>query len=286
VKRRDVLALSALGMLGCARASSPSPSAPRTRALLNEARLFGEGTPEDETVGLAHLVRLADLVRQRVPAGESTIAKRAQALNAVVFGPGGFVREVQDQTVEFAFLPSVLRSRRGSCVGLTTLYAALAELLDWSLECVIRPGHMYARLTQGEARTNLELLRRGEAMPDAWYDERWPIPGGRAPAYARPLGDQELLGVIAYNVGKQRQREGRYPAARHAFELAARRFPTFAEAHASLGALLQLTGALSEAEAAYERARRIDPALPGVEQNLELLRAERNASDPSLGQVR
>jgi tetratricopeptide (TPR) repeat protein len=275
VKRRDVLALSAFGMLGCARASSPS--APRTRALLNEASLFGEGTADDETVGLADLVRLAALVRQRVPLTESSVAARAQALNSVVFEQGGFVREVEDQAVEFAFLPAVLRSRRGSCVGLTTLYAALAELLGWSLECVIRPGHMYARLTQGEARRNLELLRRGEAMPDKWYDERWPIPGGQAPAYGRALRDDELLGVIAYNVGKQRQREGRYPAARHAFELAGRRFPAFGEAHASLGALLQLTGDLGEAEAAYERSRQVHPALPGVEQNLELLRAEREA---------
>jgi tetratricopeptide (TPR) repeat protein len=253
---------------------------------LNAASLFAEGTPEDETAGLNELVRLAALVRQRAAGRDSTLAGRSQALNGVVFDAGGFVREVDDQDVQFALLPAVLRSRRGSCVGLATLYAALAELLVWPLECVIRPGHMYARLRQGEARVNLELLRRGQAMPDTWYRERWPIPGGQAPAYGRPLGDDEMVGVIAYNVGKQRQREGRYPAARHAFELAALRFPAFAEAHASLGALLQLTGALKEAEQAYERSRRIDPALPGVEQNLELLRAELNAPHRQLRQVR
>jgi tetratricopeptide (TPR) repeat protein len=231
-------------------------------------------------------MRLAALVRQRLAGTASTLALRSRALGAVIFETGGFVREVDDPDVRFALLPTVLRQRRGSCVGLTTLSAALAELLGWPLECVIRPGHMYARLTQGQARVNLELLRRGEAMPDRWYEERWPIPGGRAPAYGRALSDDEVLGVLAYNVGKQREREQRYAAARHAFELATRRFSTFAEAHASLGALLQLTGALTEAEAAYERSRRIDPALPGVAHNLELLRAERNAPDRRLQQVR
>lgn len=260
-------------MLGCAR--EPSPPSPRIRLLLKAGSLFGESTREEEATGLTELVRLAALVRQRVGEPGSTLAARSRALNAAIFDQSGFAREVDDPDVAFMFLPTVLHLRRGSCVGLTTLYAGLAEMLGWSLECVMRPGHMYVRLTHADGHLNLELLRRGESMPDNWYEERWPIPGGRAPAYARPLRDQELLGVIAYNVGKQRQREGRYPAARHAFELAARRFPDFAEAHASLGAVLQLAGALGEAEAAYERARQVDPALPGVEHNLELLRTER-----------
>ena len=275
MKRRQLIGLPLL-LFGCARETLPS--APRARALLNAQASFGEGTAEAETVGLAELARLAALAREHANTEPNSAAVRARALRAVVFERSGFVREVDDPSVEFMWLPAVLRSRRGSCVGLTTLYAALAELLDWSLECVMRPGHMYVRLADGAAHTNLELLRRGEPMPDAWYEERWPISGGRAPGHGRPLRDQELLGVIAYNVGKQRQRERRYPQARHAFELAARRFPDFAEAHASLGALLQLTGALSDAERAYDHALRVDPALPGVERNLELLRAERKAS--------
>ena len=280
MKRRELVALSTLWLLGCERGTLPK--APRARALLNEATRFGEGTAEDETTGLAELVRLAALVAERETGGGTSLAARSSALNAVVFERAHFTREVDDPNVEFTLLSAVLRSRRGSCVGLATLYAAACELLGWSLECVMRPGHMYVRLVHDQAHTNLELLRRGESMPDAWYETRWPIPGGRAPAHGRPLRDEELLGVVSYNVGKQRQREGRYPAAQHAFALATQRFPEFAEAHASLGALLQLTGALGEAERAYEQARRIDPALPGVEQNLELLRAERGANGQPL----
>lgn len=283
MKRRELFALSALWTLGCAR--EPPPPAPRTRALLSAGSQFGESTAKDEATGLTELVHLAALVRQRVGRAAG-VAAQSQALKDVVFEHAGFSREVEDPSVRFMLLPSVLGSRRGSCVGLATLYAALAEILGWSLDCVMRPGHMYTRLTHADGYSNLELLRRGETMPDVWYEERWPIPGGRAPGHGRPLGDQELLGVIAYNVGKQRQREQRYPAARHAFELATLRFPDFAEAHASLGAVLQLAGALGEAEIAYERARGVNPALPGVEHNLELLRAEQSATNAALRQVR
>jgi hypothetical protein len=39
--------------------------------------------------------------------------------------------------------------------------------------------------------------------------------------------------------------------------------------------MLQLAGALDEAAAAYARARALDPKLPGLDQNVELLDAER-----------
>jgi len=52
-------------------------------------------------------------------------------------------------------------------------------------------------------------------------------------------------------------------------------FPTLAEAHASLGTLRQLRGALSEAEASYREAARLRPDLPGLDQNRMLLDQER-----------
>jgi tetratricopeptide (TPR) repeat protein len=113
-------------------------------------------------------------------------------------------------------------------------------------------------------------------MPDRWYEDRFPVPGGKAPAYGRPLSNDELLGVIAYNVGNDRQASGRLSEARSAFERATRAFPDLAEAHASLGRTLHLLGALGGAGAAYGRARRVNPALPGLERNIALLQNERD----------
>jgi tetratricopeptide (TPR) repeat protein len=87
----------------------------------------------------------------------------------------------------------------------------------------------------------------------------------------------EVLGVIEYDVGNERRRKGRWADAQHAYERARKHFPDFAEAHASLGALAQLMGALDEAKGHYEAARRVNPNLPGLDRNLELLESERSA---------
>jgi regulator of sirC expression with transglutaminase-like and TPR domain len=199
-------------------------------------------------------------------------------LNASVFQTLGFEREVNDRALAFMFLPSVLKRRRGGCVGLGMLYLSLAELLALPMECILRPGHLYVRVPGPAGHTNVELLRKGEAMPDSWYEQRFPIPGGRAPAYARPLSEEELLGVIAYNVGNDRQANGRLSEAQSAFERATRAFPELGEAHASLGRTLHLRGALGAADAAYAAARKVHPALPGLDDNIALLRSERQGS--------
>lgn len=161
-------------------------------------------------------------------------------------------------------------------MGLGLLYLSLAELLSLPMECILRPGHLYVRVPGPRGHANVELLRKGEAMPDDWYEARFPVAGGSAPAYGRPLSNDELLGVIAYNLGNDRQTHGRLSEARSAFERATRAFPDLAEAHASLGRTLHLLGALDAADAAYARARRVSPALPGLDGNIALLQSERS----------
>jgi tetratricopeptide (TPR) repeat protein len=268
VNRRSTLALLLSG--GCSPGRD-EPDAPLARRLLGVGPSFGEGRRDQESAGLGELLRIADEVRRSRPRHGSLLA----ALNASVFRTLGFAREVDDRALAFMFLPSVLKSRRGGCVGLGMLYLSLAELLTLRMESVLRPGHLYVRVPGAGGHQNVELLRQGEAMPDDWYENRFPIPGGKAPAYGRPLSSGELLGVVAYNVGNERQASGRLTEARSAFERATQAFPDLAEAHASLGRTLHLLGALGPADAAYTTARRLYPALPGLDDNLALLRSER-----------
>jgi regulator of sirC expression with transglutaminase-like and TPR domain len=272
VKRRSALAL--LLSAACSPDRSAAENAPLTRRLLAAGESFGEGNAGQRSTGLAELLRVSGVVTQARPRHGSLLL----ALNATVFRTLGFVREVNDRNPAFMFLPSVLASRRGGCVGLGLLYLSLAELLALPLECILRPGHLYVRMRRPEGHVNVELLREGEAMPDDWYENRFPIAGGTAPAYGRPLSNEELFGVIAYNVGIDRQTNRRLSEARSAFERATRAFPDFAEAHASLGRTLHLLGALDSADAAYAAAQRVNPALPGLADNVVLLRNERRSS--------
>ena len=244
------------------------PRAPFAEALLSVAEEAGEGAV-DEPRALSELSRIARLVSAREAEG----ASRAEALNRTIFGTLGFVREVEDASLRFVLLPSVLRGRRGSCVGLGTLYIALGEELGWKVEGVMVPGHFYVRVDEGTRSRNVELLRHGEEMPDAWYRVRFASKGG-APEYRRALTAREVLAVVEYDVGNERKREGRLPEARRAYLLSSSLFPGLSEAHANLGATLHLLGDLDDALASYRAARLENPELPGVDHNIELLRVE------------
>ena len=228
-----------------------------------------------ESWSTAELERVVSLAAADLEA--APVEARRAVLSELVFKRLGFVREVDDTDLRFVMLPSVLRERRGSCVGLGTLLLAMAEALHLSANGVLMPGHFYVRLPESAGHRNVELLRRGEAMSDAWYRARFPIEGGDAPEYARPLAPNEALGVIEYNLGNERRRQLRIDEARAAYLRSVRLFPGFAEAHASLGACLQLVGELDEAVNSYRRARVHNPHLPGIEQNLALLDQEQRA---------
>jgi regulator of sirC expression with transglutaminase-like and TPR domain len=272
MKRRSLLLLFAAS--GCHHTSGPRLDL--GHALLEAANQSGL---EDGRVSssLAEITRLAELAQSALSA--RTGRSPASVLSTLLFEEWGFVREVEDTSLGYVLLPSVLEHRRGSCVGLGSLFLVLAEALGWSAAGVLMPGHFYARVREATGVRNVELLRAGEAMPDAWYERRFPIPGGTAREYARPLTVREVLGVVYYNIGNERRRQRRLSEAEAAFARAVRAFPDLSEAHASLGAVQQLRGDLQAATASYRRAKEVNPQLPGVAENLALLEAERAASD-------
>ena len=243
---------------------------PLTRALFTLAR---EANPRaddgDPLASWRALEQIASEVRGdlRNRPAESP----ASVLNTVIYRRFAFVREIDDKSLDYVLLPSVLRHHRGSCVGLGTLYMALGEALGWKIEGRLLPGHLYVRIAERDAWRNVELLREGEAMPAAWYRERYPIAGESAPEYERALSLDEVLGVVEYDIAHERERASQLLEAEHYYRRACQHFPDFAEAHASLAVLAHLLGDLELARSAYVEAYRANPHLPGLIRNLDLL---------------
>jgi tetratricopeptide (TPR) repeat protein len=259
-------------LTACHDVSGPSSERTTAHRLAVVGQEVAETTPADEIWAEGELRRIANEVREAM--GRSPHAAPTLVLNETIFGTLGFVREVDDTDLGFVLLPSVLRRRRGSCVGLGTVYLALGETLKLPIEGVMRPGHFYVRVREADRLRNVELLRKGEDMPDAWYENRFPIPGGNADEYGRALLPEEVISIVEYNVGNERRRQGRLADARRAYERAASHFPGFAEAQASLGTTLHLLGELGPAQARYQAAMRANPHLPGLDRNIELLQRE------------
>lgn len=265
-----VLFVLASSIAACAPRRDPPEPGPLLRELLAMPAEWHEPAPSPDS-SLAALDALADEVREQSARPGAT---RRAALREVVFQRHGFAREVSDTSLRFVLLPSVLEQRRGSCVGLGSLYLALAERLGWRMVGTMVPGHFFVRLYEQSAWHDLELLHAGAEEPDAWYARRFPLPAGGAHEYARALDPLEVAAVVEYDVGNERRRQSRWLDAQHAYDVARRHFPDFAEAHASFGALAQLRGALAEASSAYAAARRANPNLSGVAQNIAVLASE------------
>lgn len=69
----------------------------------------------------------------------------------------------------YTFLPSVLDSRRGVCLGVSILYIAIAQRLDLPLEIVTPPGHIYVRWRGDNEEINIETTARGINLPSEEY---------------------------------------------------------------------------------------------------------------------
>ena len=237
-------------------------------------RLAAPVPPFEEVLGEWTRLRKEAIRRVGTRKGELAVA----ALSQFIFEEKGFVREVDDSDIRFMLLPWVIRHRKGSCLGLAGLYLVLARDLNLPIHGVLVPGHFFLRLQQKSSRVNIELLRKGERMPDEWYKEKWPFEG-KPEAYLRTLSDQETLAVFHFNLGNARREALHLDYAIRSYQQATSLFGTFAEAHASLGLSHQVRGDKQAAEKAYLRARELQPGLPGLEHNLARLRKE-----PSMGE--
>ena len=250
----------AVSFSGC-KSSSPGALAVKLMAVSSDAGVPLTDFVKDE------LEEMLDLAEKRAQ-GKSGPG-RIDSLNRLIFEELGFEREVEDDSIEFMLLPNVINNKKGSCLGLAALYLVLAERLDIQIRGVLVPRHFFLRYQQ----RNIELLRKGAAMPDEWYRKTWQVPRG-ASAYMRALTETELLAVFRFNLGNAYRMKGEYDRAEKIYRWVIASFPDFAEAHANLGLVLQLQKKFKPAEEAYLKAQALQPELSGLKQNLDTLRID------------
>jgi len=222
------------GLSSC-RPAAPPPPGPMASALLATAAELG-AAPEALVQAWAEIDRIAKRVeRRRRSERDDAPGGDVAAVTAVVFDELGFVREIDDDDPRFFLLPSVLAERRGSCLGLGAVVLMVAERVGLPLDGVRVPGHFFVR-TRGPSPRNVELLRRGEVMPDAWYRQKygpWPEGAGR---YFVPLSAEETSAIFWFNAGNFARGQGDRAKARRAYQRAVAEAPDFAEARAATGA--------------------------------------------------
>lgn len=104
---------------------------------------------------------------------EDSPQKKIRVINDFIFDEMGFrfpPHSLFANDVDvYTFLPSVLDSRRGVCLGVSILYMSLAQRLNLNLEMITPPGHIYIRYRSGDEIINIETTARGVNMDSKVY---------------------------------------------------------------------------------------------------------------------
>lgn len=184
----------------------------------------------------------------------STPEQKIRAINDFVFGEMGFRFPPQSSFAknidEYTFLPSVLDSRRGVCLGVSILYICLAQRLDLNLEMVTPPGHIYVRYpaTKKENEINIETTARGIHVDSEEYlgiDNR----------SLEQRNIKEVIGLAFFNQASVYLSQGDHQKALAAYKRAKKYLPDYKFLQELMAYQYVLTGNIEEGEKLLEEVR-------------------------------
>lgn len=121
----------------------------------------------------ASLDLMALQIMARLPKEASSIEK-IRAMNDYIFSEMRFrfpPHSLYAKDIDvYTFLPSVLDSRRGVCLGVSILYLCLSQRLELPLQAITPPGHIYLRYEAPDGTfINIETTARGIDIPSEHY---------------------------------------------------------------------------------------------------------------------
>lgn len=189
------------------------------------------------------------------------------ALNKAIFHDAGIVFDADRNRLSSLFPQTVLSSKRGSCLGISLVELLIAEKLDLPLHGIIVPGHFFVRYDNGTVRQNIDPMKSGESLTDAWYRKRFGVKWGSFYTMSN-LDKREVVAVVAFNVGNALRERGKGKTAIACYEQVVQTFPRWGEAWGNLGVTYAAMGSGDKALAMFEKARQVEPRLAGLSRNL------------------
>lgn len=152
----------------------------------------------------AYSQRLDDLVakvRQKTN-GATSPDIRIRALNTVIYQDEGYhydFEAVAKQDRNGGRLNYVLDTKKGTCLGLTVLYLAVAQRLGYPIYPVMMPKHAFLRYIGGDfGMYNIEASNGGGYSPDEFYDDYMKPSKGAVEhgVYLRTCTYREFIGCL------------------------------------------------------------------------------------------
>lgn len=176
---------------------------------------FGPDIPKIQAYE-AMIDLMALQILARLP-DQATPEAKIRAINQFIFEEMGFrfpPHSLYAKDIDlYTFLPSVLDSRRGVCLGVSILYLCLAQRLALPLEMITPPGHIYVRYRTPQTTLNIETTARGIHLDSEEY-----LSVETKALQQRTI--KEVIGLAHFNQAAAFIQQGDYVSALNAYQKA------------------------------------------------------------------
>lgn len=212
-----------------------------------------------------HLARLAEDLRDSVPAAGLPLAARAEAIAGILHGRHEYCgdRESYDD-LRNANLLAVIERRRGLPIALSILYLHLARAMDWPAEGVNFPGHFLVRLGDGPERLMIDPFDDGRTIGTGALRSLLKLVEGDdaelKPHHHAPASNRDILLRLQNNIKLRQIHAGRLDDARTTVERMLLYAPDRPALWHALGVLNAETGRPKAALDALGNVARLDDA--------------------------
>lgn len=186
----------------------------------------------------------------------SSPEEKITAMNAFFFNEMGFrfpPRSIHLKNIDlYTFLPSVLDSRRGVCLGVSILYLCVAQRLSLPLEMVTPPGHIYVRYRSQGQEINIETTARGIHIDSDEY-----LSVNNHSLQQRNI--KEVIGLAHFNQASVYWQNGEYEKALQAYVKAEPYMKEDPFLKELMGYILILTGNKQKGDALIQEIKDVVP---------------------------
>jgi regulator of sirC expression with transglutaminase-like and TPR domain len=118
--------------------------------------------------------------------------------------------------IQNKLLSTYLRTRKGNCISMPTLFLIIADRLGLNVSFGLAPLHVFVRYTDPQGRAfNLETTSGANLARPEWYRQNMPMTDRAiiSGLYFRTLSRQEVIAHMESTVMEARHGEGKYEEA-------------------------------------------------------------------------
>lgn len=181
---------------------------------------------------------------------------------------------------------SVLKVRRGHCLGITSLYLLAAEKAGVSAKFVRAPDHVFLRVCDSSRCVNVETLKSGAVVPDDYYIKNLVIPKLAIDRniYLRSLTSPKELVASAYlGLGYIAAHANQNALGALFYRKAIEASPDYAEPYSNLASLEWDFGNKKEALKLLKRALELNPIHYATLINLGIIAEKAGKAQEAVG---